>query len=171
MDVAKPYIRRVCNFHSVRERLIAAYDPVHVQVRDGDVAGIPNIERQSESALAPFLFRLQRINLPVGCVVQHYLVANVMLARQFINSPFARGVRDIQARLRERAGRPDVDESPAATDPQAGILSVPACGSVAAGLSSTSGRPARSRKRACISRTPRAKGEFMNCRASITFAT
>src|SRR5205807_8410895 len=83
VHVAKPYVPGVCNCDRIREGLIAAYDAIHVQVRKGDVAGIPDVERQSEAALAPLLFRLQRIDLPVGHMVQNYLVADVMLARQF----------------------------------------------------------------------------------------
>jgi len=53
----------------------------------------------------------------------------------------------------------------------AGTGSIQACGSPAAGLSSTSGRPARSHKRVCTFQTRQPKDEFMNCPASITFAT
>ena len=97
-----------------------------MQVCKGDIARIPDVERQGESALAALFFRLERIDLPVGSMVQDYFVANVMLARKFVNSSFRGSIRDIEAGLCERAGGPDADESAAAGDPQAGILSVPA---------------------------------------------
>ena len=81
MDVAKPYVVGICNLDRVREGLIGAYDTLHVQVCKGDIARIPDVERQGESALAALFFRLERIDLPVGSMVQDYLVANVMLAR------------------------------------------------------------------------------------------
>ena len=70
MDVAKSYVAGVCNCDRVWEWLIAAHDTIHVQVREGDVARIPNVERQSESALASLLFRLERVDLPVGGMVR-----------------------------------------------------------------------------------------------------
>ena len=99
-----------------------------MQVGDSDVAGIANLQRQRETTFATLFFRLQRIDLPVGCILQHHFGADVMLAGEFVNAPAGRCVGDVQASLRKRAGSPDVKESSAAAvgDPEAGILAVPA---------------------------------------------
>ena len=80
VEIAKSYVLRVCNVSRIVERLIAADNPIHVQVGEGDVARIANVERQSESAFAALLFGLQCVNLPVGGVVQNDFIANMMLA-------------------------------------------------------------------------------------------
>src|SRR5271170_1215724 len=49
MDVAKSYVTGICNRNRVREGLIGAYDTIHVQVCNGDIARIPDVERQGES--------------------------------------------------------------------------------------------------------------------------
>src|SRR6202050_4180946 len=65
MDVAELYVPGICNRDRVREGLIRANDTIHVQVGEGDVARIPEVERQAESAhtLPPLL--LLRTMLPV----------------------------------------------------------------------------------------------------------
>src|SRR5580698_10209547 len=72
------------------------------------------------------LLPLERIDLPVGSMVQDYLVANVMFARKLVDSSFCGSIRDVQAGLCEGAGRPEADERASTSDPQAGVLSVPA---------------------------------------------
>ncbi len=92
VDVAETDIFRVDDFDGVRKRLIAADNAIHVQVGDGNVAGIANLEGQREAALAALFFRLQGVDLPVGNVVQHDLVAHVMFAGKFVDAPACRGV-------------------------------------------------------------------------------
>ena len=60
--------------------LIAAHHPIHVQIRESDIAGVPDVERQGEAALAALFFGLERVNFPVRCVVENNFVADVVLA-------------------------------------------------------------------------------------------
>src|ERR1019366_2602432 len=108
---------------------------VDMKVRDGDVAGILDVQGQRETALAPLLFGLQRVDVPVGDIAQHDLVAHVMLARHLVHASLGGGIGDKHARLREGAGGPDVDEPAAPTvgHPQAGILPIPAAVEVGVG--------------------------------------
>src|SRR6266852_8591269 len=99
-----------------------------MHIRYGNIVGIANLERQCESPFTSLLFCLQRVELPVGPVLQHHFISHVVLARQFVNSTFSRSVRDIKTGLGKRTGRPNIDERPAPAIgyPEAGVLAVPA---------------------------------------------
>ena len=128
-NVAKADVLRIGNFHRVGERLKRADHAIDVQkVRDRNVAGAIDLQRQREAALATLLLGLQRVDAPVGDIVHLHFVANVVFARHLVNAPLGGSVGHQHPRLCERAGRPDVEECAAAPvcDPEARILPVPA---------------------------------------------
>ena len=133
--VAKADVLRIGNLHRVGERLKRADHAVDVKVRDRDVAGAVDLERQGKAAFAALLLGLQRVDAPVGDVVHLDFVANVVLARHLVDAPLGGSVGHQHAGLCERAGRPDVEECAAAAirDPEAGILPVPAAIEVGVG--------------------------------------
>src|SRR6266481_7601212 len=128
MHVPEPDVFGARNLDRVRKWLVAADHAIYVEIGDGDVAGVSNVERQSKSALASLLFRLQGVNLPVGSVAQNHFVADVVFAGEFVDAAAGGSVRNVDACLGKSAGRPDVDERAATTIgyPKAGILGVPA---------------------------------------------
>src|ERR1700757_1196286 len=135
MDIAKPDVFGAGNLDRVRERLVTANHAIDVEIGDGDIAGIANLERQGKAAFSSLLFRLQGINLPVGSVAKNHFVADVVLAGKFVDSAAGGSVRNVEAGLGKSAGRPDVDECAATAvgDPEAWILGVPAAVDVGIG--------------------------------------
>src|SRR5258708_38836728 len=63
VDVAETEIFRAADFAGIWKRLIAAHNTIHVQVGNGNAAGIANLEGQLRAAPSPLFVRLQR----VGC--------------------------------------------------------------------------------------------------------
>src|SRR5258708_37102791 len=113
-----------------RKGRVAGDDEIEAEIGDRDGGGIAYLEWESKSALASLLFRLQGVNLPVGSVAQNHFVADVVFAGEFVNTAAGGSVRNVEAGLRECAGRPDVDECSATAvgDPEAWILGGPAAG-------------------------------------------
>src|SRR4029077_1995484 len=128
MNIAKPNVFRIHHLDRIWRGLIAAYNAVHVQIGHGNVVRIADLKRQCEAALTSLLFRLECVDLPVRDVVQHDFVAHVVLAGELVDTSRRGCVGNIEARLGESAGCPDVHKSSTAAvgDPQAGILPVPA---------------------------------------------
>jgi hypothetical protein len=56
--------------HRVRERLLHVGYAIAVVVGDGEVAGVVDFERRRILAFAALFFRLQRVELPVGYILQ-----------------------------------------------------------------------------------------------------
>src|ERR1035438_5388077 len=80
VDVAQAYVAGVGDFDGPRERLKGADHAVAVKVGDGNVAGPVDFERQRETAFAALLLGLQRVDLPLGDVVQLHLVSDMRFA-------------------------------------------------------------------------------------------
>ena len=80
MQIAKPYVPGIRDGDGVRKWLITAYDAIHVQVGERNIARIADVDWQSESAFATFFFGLQRVKFPVRHMIEDYLVAHVVLA-------------------------------------------------------------------------------------------
>src|SRR5216683_1126423 len=64
--IAKMYVLRICNLDRVGERLVAADYAIHMQVCDGDITRILNLQRQRETTFAPLLLGLQGVDSPIG---------------------------------------------------------------------------------------------------------
>ena len=82
MDVAEPDVARILHANRVGKWLIAAHHPVGVQIGDGDILGPVDFERAGGGALFALAFGLQRVEFPVGYLIELDLGADVMLARQ-----------------------------------------------------------------------------------------
>src|SRR6266404_3016306 len=123
VDVPKTEVMGGRELYRIREGSVAG-DTVQVEIGESDVARIVDVHGQTIGALPAFLFHLQRVDLPVGNVAQLYLVADVVLAGQGIDTAFGRGIRNVDAGLGEAVWRPDVLKSSAAAvgDPEAPIL-------------------------------------------------
>src|SRR3984893_5971437 len=79
--IAKMYVLRIGNFDRVGERLVATDYAIHMQVCDGDITRILNLQRQRETTFAPLLFGLQGVDSPIGHMMQYDLVPHMVLAR------------------------------------------------------------------------------------------
>src|ERR1019366_2045240 len=99
--------------HAAAERRLDGPETVEIEIGEGKIAAIGNGHRQAIRALRPLLFHLAGINLPIGYVSEDHFVANMMLAGERVNPSLGCGVGNADARLRVRAGGPNICERPA----------------------------------------------------------
>ena len=106
-------------------------------IGEQQVAGVADVERDGVGAVIDLLLGLGRQELPIMDVIEHEFVAGMMFDRHFIDMAGRVGVGDVEARLGEAVGAPDVGEGAAAAirHPDAGILGIePAVGDRIAGV-------------------------------------
>ena len=80
MKIPEMDIARMGNVHRPRKRLIRMNDAITVVIREGDIAGRINFNRQAQAAFAPFFLGLQGIKIPVRSVSYFDFVVNMVLA-------------------------------------------------------------------------------------------
>src|ERR1039458_4413979 len=114
--------------HGAAERRLDGPETVEIEIGEGKIVAIGNGHRQAIRALRPLLFHLAGINLPIGYVSENHFVANMMLAGERVDPSLGRGVGNANARLRVRAGCPNVCERPATAvgHPETVTLRIPA---------------------------------------------
>ena len=126
VHVAEPDVVRVEELHRRHRGMEGPGHAIAVIVGDQYVAGVADLQGDRVHPLGHFLFGLRRQELPVAHVVEHDLVADVVLVRQLVDVAGRGRVGYVEAGLGEGVGRPHVGEGPAAAvrHPDAGVLRV-----------------------------------------------
>jgi hypothetical protein len=98
-----------------------------VIVGEQDVLRVADLQRHRVGAVADLLLGLRGEEFPVLDIVEHELVAHVVLDRDLVDVARRLGVADVEAGRGEGVGAPDIGEGAAAAigHPDAGILRVP----------------------------------------------
>src|ERR1700722_15814045 len=94
-----------------------------------------DFKRKRLGTFASFFLGLRGINVPVLYMIKLDFIADVVFVGQFVDMAGRLCIRHHKASLRKSIGSPDVSESAASavSDPQAGILAVPALAQIGIG--------------------------------------
>ena len=114
MKIPKMNVAGAGNFHRPRKRLIRMNDAIAVEIREGDVAGRINFNRQAQAAFAPFFLGLQGIEAPVRGVSHFDFIVDMMLAGNLISAARRLRIGYKHSRMGKGRGRPEIKKRPAA---------------------------------------------------------